>query len=440
MAKIVQVEGVGNVEFPDSMSDDEIGATIQKQHPDLAPHPVLDAAKSVASGFGQGLNPFHGMLDTLDALQKDPVGTVKSGALEILAHPYMAMARAYDAAKEGKTEEAAAHLASAFDPAGAQTEEARIKAATPGQRLEGLSQAAGQGVQALLIPKVAEKFPAVGNKVADIATRPGIIKAGGTAAGAAVAGPIGAVIGRELAEDFSNFINKPKEIPKPPPLPPAEEVARPLLQQIAVNTDSGFGKSFDKLTEAEKNTVRTIADNIEGRRAASAPAPGPLAAPIDIGEPPAQPKPARAVPNVNGQPLRPPLATPEPAVPEQPPAAPGQPAGPVRPPVASAPSKVADWNAMSPAAKQAAKDAVDAQLVNLRARIYAQMGVEDTGKPLGEVPHGKIAERWDEGAPSATVQSTTARTTVLKTAQALSKNPKALKIAQSLADLMDTGK
>ncbi len=95
---------------------------------------------------------------------------------------------------------------------------------------------------------------------------------------------------------------------------------------------------------------------------------------------------------------------------------------------------------MSPAAKQAAKDAVDAQLVNLRARIYAQMGVEDTGKPLGEVPHGKIAERWDEGSPSATVQSTTPRTTVLKTAQALSKNPKALKIAQSLADLMDTGK
>lgn len=35
MQKIVEVPGVGNVEFPDSMSDADIGTVIQKQHPEL---------------------------------------------------------------------------------------------------------------------------------------------------------------------------------------------------------------------------------------------------------------------------------------------------------------------------------------------------------------------------------------------------------------------
>lgn len=35
MDKIVQIDGVGNVSFPDSMSDDQISAVIKQQHPDL---------------------------------------------------------------------------------------------------------------------------------------------------------------------------------------------------------------------------------------------------------------------------------------------------------------------------------------------------------------------------------------------------------------------
>ena len=35
MQKIVEVPGIGNVEFPDSMSDADIGAVLRKQHPGL---------------------------------------------------------------------------------------------------------------------------------------------------------------------------------------------------------------------------------------------------------------------------------------------------------------------------------------------------------------------------------------------------------------------
>ncbi len=308
------------------LSDQDFAAFKAKAVP--AKSGIGEAMGSFASGFGQGINPFHGMLETLDALQKDPVGTVKSGALNILAHPYMAMARAYDAAKAGKPEEAAVHLASAFDPTGAQTEEAAVKTATPGQRLEGVGQLVGQGAGALLTAKVPGIAKTVASKAIDLV--PDIVHDPAAQAATGVISPRA-----KNAMQVVSKIKKARDAYQEASAAVAEEApseaaARPILDQIAQTP--GYGdKPFDKLTPAEQAHVRSIADSIEGKKPPALPPPGPKV--VETGEPPYVP-PQRPSVNTNGAPLRPPLATPEPPVPEQPPVPRGTPAGPVRPPLA----------------------------------------------------------------------------------------------------------
>ena len=57
-SKIVDVPGVGQVEFPDTMSDDEIGGVIKKQHPELTPsESPMDYAKNTLKNLpGSALN------------------------------------------------------------------------------------------------------------------------------------------------------------------------------------------------------------------------------------------------------------------------------------------------------------------------------------------------------------------------------------------------
>ena len=297
-------------------------------------HPILDAAKSFGSGFAQGVNPFHGFLDTIDALQRDPVGTVKSGALNLLAHPYMAMARAWDAAKEGKAEEAAAHVQSALmDPTG-QLEEAMVKSATPGQRLEGAGQLLGQGTLAMAGAKSAPKVATVATAAKEVLATPAGAELAGAALGGAAGHAIGegfggAYVGRQIGKLLARKLTQEPEAAPPPP---TEAQARPLLDKIASNPDYG-GKPFDKLSAAEQDAVRSIADSIEGKKPPPLPGPGPLKQPVDIGETQAEPKAAK--PRTRG-PVMPPLAEKAPPVPEQPPEAPGQPAGPVRAPINTA--------------------------------------------------------------------------------------------------------
>lgn len=69
MSKIVQVPGVGNVEFPDSMSDDQIGAAIQKQ---------VGAPKAPAQEQPEGF--WSSAYNTL-------VGGIKSGIQEFINRP-----------------------------------------------------------------------------------------------------------------------------------------------------------------------------------------------------------------------------------------------------------------------------------------------------------------------------------------------------------------
>lgn len=159
MAKVVQVDGIGNVEFPDDMSDDDIGKAIAAQHPELSLNPVVEGAKNLGKGFVEGVNPFHGIGDAIEAVKNDPTGTLKDAALNVFAHPYMAAARAYQALKAGKPEEAAAHLQRAMSPAGFTNEEASTKMAQPGNRMEGFGQNLGGLVQALIAPEVAAKAP-----------------------------------------------------------------------------------------------------------------------------------------------------------------------------------------------------------------------------------------------------------------------------------------
>lgn len=51
MDKIVQIDGVGNVSFPDSMSDDQISAVIKQQHPDLTKAKPLSLYEQARASF-----------------------------------------------------------------------------------------------------------------------------------------------------------------------------------------------------------------------------------------------------------------------------------------------------------------------------------------------------------------------------------------------------
>lgn len=64
MAKIVEVPGVGNVEFPDSMSDDDIGKALASQNP--APKPS-DSPTKWSQKLGEGLPGFNRVTAAIQA-------------------------------------------------------------------------------------------------------------------------------------------------------------------------------------------------------------------------------------------------------------------------------------------------------------------------------------------------------------------------------------
>lgn len=184
--KVIQIDGVGTVAFPDSMSDADIGAVIQKQHPELQKQVQSTMAGDFAEGAWSKLNPVNmlkGMADTVQAGYQHPIDT----ALSVLAHPYKALMRAKNALQAGKPEEAAAEVVSALNPTGFATEDSAVKAATPGHRAEGLGELIGTGLGAYLGAKSPDIAASVGNAVK---AAPGVV----VRAGAAVPPIPGAVV------------------------------------------------------------------------------------------------------------------------------------------------------------------------------------------------------------------------------------------------------
>lgn len=251
----------------------------------------------------------------------------------------------------------------------------------------------------------------------------------------------------------AKLLEKLKSAPDAPTAS-TEVASRPILDEIAANPDFG-GKLFDKLTPDEQKSVRKIADNIERKGPPALPAPGPLPAPIDLGEPvkPATTRPA-AMPVRT--PLRPPLAEAAPPLPEQPAAAPGQSAGPVKPPLNEA-AKPYMGGENAPSAPEAANRAKVADKIGT---ALAKAGI--TAEHIDQVealPAAQARQFWEaagsinrEGyVPSSDTISgireivkakeTPGPKLVIKPKAAappatLANNPKALKIAQSLRDLM----
>ncbi len=74
-----------------------------------------------------------------------------------------------------------------------------------------------------------------------------------------------------------------------------------------------------------------------------------------------------------------------------------------------------------------------------RDKLKARGAIPESFQFERDAPNNRIRERWDEGGPSPTVQSTTSRTTVLRRPAAgspLENNPKGLLAAQALAKAM----
>lgn len=222
-------------------------------------HPVLDAVKDFASGAWSKLSPVQilkGMADTVQAAAADPAGTAKNFGKEVLGHPYMALGRALEAAKQGKTEEALAHFDSALSPVGFMTEPSQVKAATPGQRATGFGELAGIGANAYLTAKLPEVAPKVAAKVAEVAKNPDVIEAAGTAAGGFVGHQLGEAVGgavvgnrlgKALGKYIANAITKEPEgtaaarEAQPPPLPAQVPSATPAAAPLPPSRQLGAG-------------------------------------------------------------------------------------------------------------------------------------------------------------------------------------------------------
>jgi hypothetical protein len=101
--KNVQIEGVGVVAFPDSMSDEDIGKVIQRQHPELSSAPPI-AAPPLAPGLGntgadvraRALNNLPGsIVNAAKAMVTLPMGGAqdianKDGSMPAITNPIKA--------------------------------------------------------------------------------------------------------------------------------------------------------------------------------------------------------------------------------------------------------------------------------------------------------------------------------------------------------------
>lgn len=89
--------------------------------------------------------------------------------------------------------------------------------------------------------------------------------------------------------------------------------------------------------------------------------------------------------------------------------------------------------AVPPKPKVVTIRSIDELLGELRKKLE-QRGALTPGQHLGELPKGSYPDRWDEGAPSPTVQSTTSRTNILKPGETQMVSPKAINLAQQLVN------
>lgn len=446
--------------------------TVAEAGPDLSQYGTLDVPKqeqpstgeSVVSGFLQGVNPFHGMSETIEAFKKDPVAAAKSGLLETLAHPFMALGRAWDAAKEGKQEEAAAHLSTLFMP---QLEEPAVKMATPGQRAEGAAQMAGIPIGAVALAKLPH-----------------------FAAGAAARG--GEILGNaaEVALDPRLRDVITKTIPGGKAVRTAGEIARDNAAARAVS-EVPKGLPPGELQPISSNLNTPVAAPAEAPRGINNPGtpyrPGPTmpqsAGPqtalqsaimqavdsgqvrkisptsIEIKIPPAKPSlfatKAVAPESMTRKPLLPPLGERDPVPPAQAGSS-GASAGPVRPPLHEGTK-----------AYLGGEDAPIAKVVQNRARVadkiasaMLKQGITDAHlAQIEELPPSQARKFWEAiGAihkgdyvpSSGTIDSIraiikdkslqgpklVAKPKPAPSTGPLAKNPKALRIATSLAELM----
>lgn len=387
MPKTISADGQTYV-VPDDATDEEINQIVGPG-PQPKEQPQPSTAQNFGSGFLEGVNPFRGV----DTLLEHPLETIGNTAKEVFLHPYMAAGRAYEAAKEGRPEEAAAHLGNALMPAGFATEEAETKAATPGQRAEGYGQLLGQLTQAGLMAKGATPENAAALK-------------GGAKTGVSQIRPV--------LSDF-NITHPLKSVPDI--YDALKEIGRGgkqaasdyrAVQRVGQVRTPAYAKIPPALPVAEPApTELPVAALPSGRVPGPAPArpaapPKPARIPIGANLPEPQPLDVRAI---------------EPIVPV------GRtlPSGRVVP----LPGSMAETQPAPPSPKPPITESrVDQLLGDLRERY---------GLPRGPSPLPKgVQERWDEGGPSPTIRSTRPQVKNIKPEDS-GLNGKALEAAKALS-------
>lgn len=430
---------------------------------DVTPAPTLKdqantAIKDLVGGAASKLNPMtklKGIADTLESLYNDPVGTLQNFGTEVLAHPYSAFVRGVDAAKAGKPEEAMAHFTNAMEPAGFMTEGSEVKAATPGQRARGVGEMLGTGVDALISAKLPEIAGAVKDKAkAAIANIPEVSPETRDLIG--VASPrLKNLLGvsqklRDAAQESA-----PPPVPtsapatEPPPLP------SPSLDEVA----KGLGaKSFASATESQKAMAQAAWNKIHQptpvTAAPSAPEVSAVPASRQLAAAPSPPIVTAPPENTSGV-----IPGWKPTVLER------EPVAPVPDPVKATPvvetsqpveSKAPPSAWLPPEELDNAKTTglpVERHMANRAAmsdRIAEKMGTT-ANLPTNQSEWARWAAENDEKMPSLGTQAqaefklnrrmvtkTETTGTEASTPSAVSRNPKALKIAQKLQAEMES--
>jgi len=293
--KVVQVDGVGRVSFPDSMGDDAIASVIKQQHPDLKP-------------LGEQPRSFGGVASTMYDQASRAVGTAASdlgsipgGLYNTIRHPIDTATNAFKATSDavGRTREAfgkgnygeAAKSALGAVPVMGPAAETVARDATEGRIPEAVGHI-GAAYLASKVPTLVRKAPAMADAAMERVpqgfginpdVRAGAAKmAAGAAAAEVLPGPLkwparsmgiysGArQMGRGILKPDAAAQEAVGELPTftPPPNPQSA-----LLDKIA----QGFGyKTFDAAPDAAKATMQGVASNMEKKPTPPTPRPTPI--------------------------------------------------------------------------------------------------------------------------------------------------------------------
>jgi len=161
--KIVHIEGVGDVAFPDSMSDDQIGSVIQKQHAELS-QPKTEEKPGALARFASAFDPrplIKQIFKPAEDPNEDGFTSLAKNLLGIGKNLANAQGREYTEAtkayKEGRTKDAIAHGIAALTPVlGPMSQDAADK-------INSGDVAGGVGVMAsMAAPEVVRGLPTTG--------------------------------------------------------------------------------------------------------------------------------------------------------------------------------------------------------------------------------------------------------------------------------------